>query len=38
MPSEKDDRRSSVDIESLDVFALERWEVRTLTAMTCTFS
>ena len=28
LPSEKDDKRSDVDIEFLDVFALERWEVR----------
>lgn len=26
VPSEKDDKRSDVDIEFLDVFALERWE------------
>ena len=28
VPSEKDDKKQSVDLETLDSFALEKWEVR----------
>ena len=30
VPSEKDDKKQSVDLETLDNFALEKWEVRIL--------
>jgi len=28
VPAEKEDKRQGVELESLDNFALERWEVR----------
>ena len=30
VPSEKEDKKQSVDLETLDNFALEKWEVRIL--------
>jgi len=30
VPSEKEDKRQAVDLETLDSFALEKWEVRIL--------